>query len=379
GGIAASRPPRVPLAVPVPEDEILLDKIQGAWLGRCAGCLLGQPVEGWDRARIRGLLEDTENLPIRRYLSSALSAELRKKHRVDDAAGPYDADCKNWINNVRCMPEDDDTNYTILGLKLLERRGTAFTSEDAANFWLMNLPLLHTCSAERVAYVNFCNLIPPPKSAVTHNPYREWIGAQIRADIFGYVCPGNPEKAAALAWKEARISHVKNGVYGAMLVSAMLAAASVEDDLTKIVTIGLGEIPASSRLAEGIRTVLAWHAENVTGPEAIDRIHAGYDETYFYDWCHTVPNAMLVCLCLLYGDHDFTKTIGMAVEAGFDTDCNGATAGSILGMVLGAEALPAAWTAPLNDRIYSAVHGFYDCNISDLAKRTLALVDKEAR
>jgi len=54
------------------------DKIYGAWLGRCAGCLLGQPVEGWRRARINGLLEETGNLPLQTYISSDIPQALRE-------------------------------------------------------------------------------------------------------------------------------------------------------------------------------------------------------------------------------------------------------------------------------------------------------------
>ena len=45
--------------------ELLFDKVYGAWTGRCAGCLLGQPIEGWYRERIRGFLLDTDNYPVK--------------------------------------------------------------------------------------------------------------------------------------------------------------------------------------------------------------------------------------------------------------------------------------------------------------------------
>lgn len=166
-----------------------------------------------------------------------------------DRGSVYGSDKINWINNVEHMVEDDDTNYTIIGLKILEEYGLNFTPEDVAESWMANLPILHTCTAERVAYQNLVNLIMPPESASFRNPYREWIGAQIRADFFGYITPGYPELGAELAWRDASISHLKNGIYGEMWVAAMLSAAAVTDDIAEIINIGLSEIPQNSRLS----------------------------------------------------------------------------------------------------------------------------------
>ena len=49
-----------------------------------------------------------------------------------------------------------------------------------------------------------------------------------------------------------------------------------------------------------------------------------------YSFVHTVNNAALVTAALLWGEGDFTRTIGLAVQGGWDTDCTGATAGSAL-------------------------------------------------
>lgn len=353
----------------------LLDRVYGGWLGRCAGCLLGQPVEGWMRNRITGLLSETGNLPVRHYLHSDLPASLRIKYGIEDGPGPYDALTKNWINLTDGMPEDDDTNYTVFSLKLLERKGRGFTSEDVAAGWLTSFPMLLTCSAERVAYRNFAALIPPSDSARYCNPYREWIGAQIRADLYGWIHPGNPEAAAAMAWRDARVSHVKNGIYGALFAAAMNAAAFAAPEPAEAVRAGLRQIPESCRLAESINLVLDWHARGVSAEDAIDRIHILWNEADFFDWCHVIPNAMLVTAALLYGNGDFTRTIGLAVESGFDTDCNAATAGATLGVMLGAGALPRGWTDPLHDRIRSGVHGYPESAISELARRTAALAE----
>lgn len=352
-------------------EAALFDKIYGAWLGRCAGCLLGQPVEGWTRARILGLLRDTDNFPIRNYMSSAIHPDIRHRYGVEDVGSVYGSNRKNWINNVSHAPEDDDTNYTVLAFKLFDRAGAAFSSSEMAENWLMNMPLLHACTAERVAYVNLASGMPSPQSAWYRNPYREWIGAQIRGDFFGYVCPGNPAKAARLAYKDACISHVKNGVYGELFVAAMIAAAALEDDPGKLVLAGLSQIPSASRLAKQVREILSAWRSGVTPEQLVQRVHDQYDESDPFDWCHVIPNALIVTIAVLTSELDFCRAIGLSVEAGFDTDCNAATVGSVVGMTIGTKGIPALWKAPLSDRLKTGIDGFDLPRISDLARRTV--------
>ena len=378
-GIQGARPATSPIGGKVPTGDELYDKVYGAWLGRCAGCLLGKPVERWTREKIDGLAKDTGNYPISRYFSSDVSNELREKYGIADTWGSlkvYGSNTVGWINTVDAMPTDDDINYTIMGLKVLEKAGKSFTSNDVASEWIDSLPAAHLMTAERVGYRNIISGILPPESGWRRNPYREWIGAQIRADIFGYVAPGNPEEAAAMAWRDAVLAQDKNGIYGEMFVAAMVAAAAVTDDIDAIIASGLGQIPEHSRLAEGVRKVIGWKAQGLSWEEAIDEVHAIYDEVNMHDWCLTTSNAMIVALALLFGDGDFEKTIAISVHAAFDTDCNGATVGSIIGMIVGAKALPAKWITPLNDTTLSSVAGFARSKISTLAERTVEVIKK---
>ena len=344
-------PRRVPISI---SEEDLHNRIYGGWLGRAAGCSLGKPVEGWPRERIDEYLESHQALPLENYL-------------------PYDGKFINehlkssTLGNIEFMARDDDMDFPILGLIALEERGTSFTARGISNVWMSYMPANLLYTAERAAYRNFTMGHMPPESASFRNPFREWIGAQIRADIFGYVAPGWPEKAAELAFKDASISHVKNGIYGEMFVAAMLAATYISDDIVEIINIGLSEIPEKCRLAEAINKTLCWCKELNDWEAVWSKIKAEYGH---YSGVHTINNAALVVLGLYFGTADFEKGIVVSVRSGWDTDCNGATVGSILGLKFGANALPSKWIGVLNDRLLSSVREFNDNKISELARRT---------
>jgi hypothetical protein len=158
-----------------------------------------------------------------------------------------------------------------------------------------------------------------------------------------------------------------------MWVAAMLAAAPGERDVRGIIETGLSEIPTKCRLEEGIRDVLDWHAQNTSYAKAVDCLHQRWDESNAHDWCHTIPNAQIVALGLLYGEGDFEKSVTRAVYPCFDTDCNGATVGSIVGMILGAKALPSKWTGIMNDIIHTGLSGYDVAQISDLGHEMFQL------
>ena len=122
------------------------------------------------------------------------------------------------------MARDDDIDYTILGLHVLETTGSEYTSADVAQAWLERLPFLQVYTAERAAYRNLVHGVAAAGHARVRNPYREWIGAQIRADISGYVCPGDPPGAAARLRRRVAVA-LANGIYGEKWAAALIAAA----------------------------------------------------------------------------------------------------------------------------------------------------------
>ncbi len=371
-GIRAQRPanrPNLPALSLTPSE--LEDKVYGAWTGRVVGCLLGKPVEGWRRPRMYGYLKDLNRFPLEDYFRYNVASDIQEKYNLSKKT------C--FADLVSAMPEDDDTNYTTTGLAIFKRFGANFTPTDVANFWLSDIPITHTCTAERVAYRNFCLLIPPPASASFRNPYREWIGAQIRADFFGYAAPGNPELAAEFAWRDASISHIKNGIYGEMWAAAMIAAAFVTDDIPTIIKAGLGQIPEKSRLTDAIESILEWHELEIDFDTTVYRIHELWNEERAHDWCHTISNAMIVATGLLWGEHDYAKTICRAVQPCFDTDCNGATVGSILGILHGRKALPEKWVGVINDTLHTGVTGYHTVKLADITRDSLDVIEMVAK
>jgi hypothetical protein len=203
------------------------------------------------------------------------------------------------------------------------------------------------------------------------NSYREWIGAQIRGDYFGYINPGDPKTAADMAWRDASISHVKNGIYGEMFASAMIACAAVTDDIEDIIRGGLAYVPKTSRLYAKITQILEDYHSGVGYYEAVEKLKAEYDPDNSYGWTHTIPNAAIVALALLHGEGDFSKSICRAVEVGYDTDCNGATVGSIIGIRGGYSAIDSVWTAPVRGKLATSIFGVDILDIDKAVERTM--------
>jgi ADP-ribosylglycohydrolase len=367
-------------------DDVLFDRMHGAWLGRCCGCALGKPVETFmdarngltSRERIRTYLEAAGAYPLDNYIPGQSPAQERTGALVCPAS---------QRENIAFMETDDDIRYTVLGQKVLRQHGASFDTVHVMRAWLGELPYSSVCTAETQAYRNYVlryqflhsRLVSPPDVdwtwVATHqNPYREWIGAQIRADSWGYAAPGNPGLAAEFAWRDARMSHVKNGIYGEMLVAAMIAAGFALNDPLAVIEAGLAEIPSRSRLYAEMRQVIdicARHEHSFAHFEKVlDEIEALLGH---YHPVHTNNNAALVVAALLLGGSDFEKVITLAVMGGWDTDCNGATAGSIFGAMHGTGAIPEKWRGPLNDTLYSQVSDYHPIAITECARRSAAL------
>jgi ADP-ribosylglycohydrolase len=353
-----------------PQPAELANRILGGWLGRIAGCNLGKPIENgdfWTPARIRAYLEMADAYPLRDYIPVP--------DPMPEGFGFHRSWPETTRGRVRGSARDDDIDYSILAVWLLERYGFELRPDHVAQAWLSFLPYLQVFTAERAVMVNLLHSVPIASIAETRNPYREWIGALIRADVFGWVFPGRPRMAARLVYSDASLSHRCNGVYAAIWAAALVSLACVAAKPQEAVEQSLGFVPARSRLAEALNSVHELYRTGCTWEAAVDTIRARFGE---YSWVHSINNACLITAGLLWGDGDFTATVGLTVQGGWDTDSNGATAGSVVGTVLGADQLPHHFIEPLQDRTRSALFGFDNSRISELARRTTALAQRAA-
>lgn len=340
-------------------------RVAEGWVGRAAGNLLGKPVEKIPRVGIREILGSSGQWPLTRYVTAVgVPDEVQARWPWNRRSKPT-----SLRENISGMPEDDDLNFAILALQLVEKHGDELTTEDVAQAWLSDLPAGRVFTAERVAYRNLLDGVDPERAALVRNPFRWWIGAQIRTDVYGWVHPGDRTAAARLALTDARLSHTGAGVDGAIWVAAMSAAALVLDDPREVALAGLEAVAADSEIARAVQLGLSLADKELD--DALDVLHAEYGHLH---WVHAINNSALTAYALTAPD--FATGVGRAVMGGWDTDSVGATVGAVLGAVRG---VPSEWSEPLDNRLTTSLPGMNQVSFDELAARTLAVAKEDRR
>lgn len=200
----------------------ILDKIWGCWLGKVAGGTLGMPAEG------------------------------RKKEKIQKWSPPL----SGWMKKHK-QTINDDEQFEILALLAIEsysddelnkkiQKGQIFPAEILGKYWINNLNPRLLFTAEKAAYENVLKHAVPWQNAGDEiyqnryqNPYFDWIGAQMKGEIFGMFAPAvgwhrepNPtpesdyEKLKIclnMSFDDAVVAHRGVAVIGELFISAMVA------------------------------------------------------------------------------------------------------------------------------------------------------------
>ncbi len=369
---AEQSPP--PFLRPPETEEEYEERLSGAVFGKIVGVILGKPFEnGMSREDVSRYLESVGEYPLRDY-ASGFSPALGKGLREDCIPSTK--------GHVAFAQPDDDLNYLILALRLAENHGLSFTSYDIGRNYAVNIPAYWVWASSRKGYYDFLSIT---KLSETYRPGdcqlavipwtiggdAECLDGQIKSDLWGYIHPGDPRKAAEYAYKDCAFSLIKNGVYGGMFTAGCIAAAMTkEPTVDTILDGGLSVIPTGSRLYEAI----GWTRERYARGRDFLRVLREIEEKYgHYGFAGTINNLATVTLCLLCGDLDYTNTVTLAVSCGGDTDCNGGTAGSICGAAVGRRGIEDRWIEPLNDTFRTCVADVGQIRISELIGRIAAV------
>ena len=313
---AVSLPPPVPVET---RSDDFYDRTRAAWAGRIAGGALGTALEGYTTAQLRKQFGD-----IRGY--------VRKPNTYND-----------------------DITFEIAFLTACVQRGRLLGSADIADQWLALIPA--GWSAEQIALDNLRQGIYPPDpcadaidrwtgdlfsfpaSGSWRNPYREWIGAQMRGAVCGQVAPGNPREAARLAWLDGSISHTGNGILGEVFNALLVSLAFIESDMRRCLDRAIALIPADSEYYAAIH-----FARQQAEAADFEAAWAACEERFKqYNWIHAYPNAAAEVAALWFGNGDFDGTMRYIALCGQDVDCNAAQIAAALGAQQGCAAIHERW------------------------------------
>ena len=312
------------------------DKIHACWLGKNIGGTLGMPFEG---------KTDVNNISFYTNLKTGEPAA------------------------------NDDLDLQILWLKALEENNASVNAYTLGQYWLKYVPV--DWNEYGVGKVNMKMGIMPPLSGEYNNAkWKNSNGAWIRSEIWACLAPGNPMLAAQFAWEDACVDHgVAEGTIAEIFTASLESAAFIENDKSKLISFALDMIPRNSKTAIAIRTTVEARKAGKDWQTAREEVIKATEDL---GWFQAPRNVAFTMIGLLWGDDDFGKSICIAVNCGDDTDCTGATLGSILGIIGGTKAIPAKWREPVGDKIVSVAISGFDSpkDLSLLTDKTLAMAKK---
>jgi len=291
-------------------------------------------------------------------------------------------ECTKFVNSLQFyepVPEkaspNDDLDLQLVWLQCMEEQGTDPSVCHLADYWV-RYANSYPWNEYGFFMRNTTRGLRPPVAGCFENYYVDEMGSPIRSEIWACLYPGDPQSAARMAWKDSALDHAGGeGMWGEMFWSAVESAAFVEDDPLTLIGIGLGMIPLASHVARAIREAMWCHASGLNWGEARERIALRFGH---YQPCNAVPNHAFTIIGWLYGE-DFGDCMCKAVNCGYDTDCTGATLGSLLGILGGMEFIPQKWIDPIGDEI--VVHKYTrglnaPATLSELTDRTIVLAEQ---
>jgi len=289
--------------------DILKDKISGGWAGKMVGVTYGAPTEFRAQGKI-------------------YSDSIKWK--------PADIRGSMW---------QDDIYVQLTFLMSMDKYGIdAPVKKYQEMFARAGYGLWHANMQARKNY--FDSIFAPLSGSPEYNIHADDIDFQIEADYIGFMCPGMPRTASAIADKIGRIMNYGDGLYGGIFVAALYSEAFFETDILRIVEKALLSLPPESDYYMIIRDVIKLHNQypddwevswNELEKKWGDVDICGAGSTFNID---AKLNGAYIVMGLLYGEGDPMKTLEISTRCGQDSDCNPSNALAVLGVIKGFSGLP---------------------------------------
>ncbi len=289
------------------------DRVMACWLGKAVGGTLGMPFEG-----VPTVLDLTYYDPIPQEMLPNDDLDLQVL---------WAAVLQGQLNRGETLRVDRD----VIADAFLENVDFPFDEYGVA---IRNLKLG----------------LRPPLSGSFDNWFSNGMGAAIRSEIWACLAAGDPELAALYAKEDAVLDHAGDGVDAEVFLAALQADAfnhTTADDPRPMIRAALQHITQDGRTARAIQDTITWWDESGDWQQVRSLVikHHGSD-----NMTDTTQNLCFTMLGWLEGNGDFGRTICTAVNCGCDTDCTGATAGALLG-ILDPDCIGEKWLKPIGRQL----------------------------
>lgn len=301
-------------------------KTYASWLGKNIGIRLGAPVENWSSEKIEELYHGKTG-----YL-------------VDYDIFASDDDSNGPLFFVRAMLNRQTITPKEIGDTFL-----AYLQQYQGFFWWGGVGV----SSEHTAYENLKNGINAPASgSIAQNglTIAEQIGGQIFSDCWGYIAGGDGSLAASLAEKASSVTHDGNGIEGGKFVASAIAYSYTCTDVKEVIQKALTHLHKEMAYYQAVQVIMDFYQQHPQNwRDCLTFIQENYGYDRYPGVCHIIPNTCVMIMGMLYGENDFSKTLTIINQSGWDTDCNCGNVGSIMGALVGIEGIDSSWITPIND------------------------------
>jgi len=316
--------------------EKLRDKITACWIGKNIGGTMGTPFEG--------------------------------KREINDIKG--------FVTKPGEVLANDDLDLQLIWLMAMDERGPEnINAGTLGEYWLSFIdPYWNEYG------VGQCNMkegfFPPLSGELNNKDWKNSNGAWIRTEIWACLYPGRPDKAVQYAFEDASVDHgYGEGTFAALFIAAMESAAFLTSDINVLLKIGLSKIPEDCRIARSVKMVMDAYEKGTGWKETREML---VQDSTDLGWFQAPANIGFTMLGLIYGEGDFKKSMILALNCGDDSDCTGATLGSLMGIMYGQSIIPQDWREHIGDKIVTMSllqgHNIYPGSCTELTNIIMNLL-----